>query len=124
MTTSKPANAALWALQALLALAFLGAGLAKLSGQPAMVETFDKIGVGQWFRYLTGAIEATCAVLLLFPRAAVYAALGLVVTMMGAVATHLLILGGSPVAPLALLVLSGVLAWGRREEMGAEVMGG
>jgi putative oxidoreductase len=43
-------NMALWALQILTAAAFLMAGFAKLSGQPTMVETFDKVGIGQWFR--------------------------------------------------------------------------
>jgi putative oxidoreductase len=33
-----------------------------------MVETFDKIGIGQWFRYVTGGIEVASAVLLLSPR--------------------------------------------------------
>ena len=30
-----------------------------------MVEMFDKIGLGQWFRYLTGGLEVTGAILLL-----------------------------------------------------------
>lgn len=49
--SSKAKNIALWSLQVLIAAAFLMAGFAKLSGQPMMVEMFEKIGVGQWFRY-------------------------------------------------------------------------
>ena len=65
---SKVKNIALWVPQVLTAAAFLMAGFAKLSGQPMMVETFDKIGIGQWFRYVTGGIEIASAILLLIPR--------------------------------------------------------
>jgi hypothetical protein len=33
----------------------------KLAGQPQMVEIFQAIGLGQWFRYVTGVIEAGSA---------------------------------------------------------------
>ena len=39
-----------WTLQILLAATFLAAGGAKLAGVPMMVQTFDQLGVGQWFR--------------------------------------------------------------------------
>ena len=38
-----------------------------------MVEMFDKIGVGQWFRYVTGLIEVGGAILMLVPGMARYA---------------------------------------------------
>src|ERR1700676_1723173 len=47
----------LWTLSGLVALAFLGAGGAKLAGVPVMVEMFGKVGLGQWFRYFTGLLE-------------------------------------------------------------------
>jgi len=47
----------LWVLQILLALQFAMAGLAKVFGDPAMVEMFATIGIGQWFRYVVGALE-------------------------------------------------------------------
>ena len=109
----KVKNIALWILQVLVAFAFLGAGFGKLSGQPMMVEMFDKLGLGQWFRYVTGAIELGSAILLLVPRLTFVGAGLLVCTMTGAVIAHLLKLGGSPVPPLVLLTLSGVIAWGR-----------
>jgi hypothetical protein len=106
-------NIALWVLQVLTAVAFLAAGFTKLSGQPMMVETFEKVGVGQWFRYLTGGIEVASAVLLLIPRLAAVGAALLVGTMAGAVLSHLLILGGSPVPALVLGCLAGLILWGR-----------
>ena len=66
--TSKPSkavNIAIWGVQILTALAFLAVGGSKLTGAPAMVDMFQKIGYGQWFRYLTGSLEVTGAVLLL-----------------------------------------------------------
>ncbi len=100
-----------WTLQIGAAAMFLFAGTHKLSGDPAMVQAFAAIGVGQWFRYVTGAIEIVAAVLLLVPSLALYGALALAITMTGAVVTHLFILGGSPVAALVLLVATVAIAW-------------
>jgi hypothetical protein len=49
-------SAGLWLVRGLLALAFAGAGGAKLYGVPMLVEEFQHIGLGQWFRYVTGAL--------------------------------------------------------------------
>ena len=106
-------NVALWALQILTAAAFLMAGFGSLSGYPMMVETFEKIGIGQWFRYVTGAIEITSAILLLIPRLAPVAAALLVCTMVGAVLSHLFLIGGSSVAALVLLCFAAIILWGR-----------
>ena len=110
---SRAKNAALWALQVLTAAAFLMAGFGKLSGQPMMVETFDKIGVGQWFRYVTGGIEVASAILLLIPRLTLVGAALLVCTMSGAVLSHLFLIGGSPVAAVVLLCFAAIILWGR-----------
>jgi DoxX-like family len=40
---------------------------AKLAGVPFMVELFDQIGIGQWFRLVTGVVEITGAIALVFP---------------------------------------------------------
>lgn len=110
---SKGKNIVLWVLQALTAAAFLMAGYAKLSGQPMMVETFEKVGAGQWFRYVTGGIEVASAILLLIPRLTPVGALLLVCTMCGAVVTHLALIGGSPLPAAVLGVLAGIILWGR-----------
>lgn len=89
-------------LRVLLTLAFVGAGGAKLAGVEMMVGTFDAIGVGQWFRYVTGAIEIGAAVLLWLPTRQVLAAAILGGTMVGAVLAHLLILGPSAVPAIVL----------------------
>ena len=108
-------NVALWVLQALLALQFAVGGFLKVGGNPAMVEMFADIGVGQWFRYLVGTLEIAGAVGVLIPRLSGLAALGLVCLMAGAALTNLAILGTSPLLPLVLLMVGALVAWGRRE---------
>ena len=88
---------ALWVVQIALAGMFLLAGGSKLLGTPAMVALFDTIGIGQWFRYVTGFIEVGSAIALLVPSIAVYGALALVPTMIAAVAAELFIVGDSAV---------------------------
>ena len=124
-TTSAPtvqrrrgATIALWVVQIGLAAMFLMAGGSKLAAAPTMVALFDAIGWGQWFRYVTGAIEASAAVALLIPAAAVYGAMLLVPTMIGAIAANLF-LGQSTIPPLVLLVVASAVAWVRRNELPA-----
>jgi len=108
---------ALWGVQIVLAGLFLLAGGSKLAGAAAMVALFDAIGVGQWFRYVTGGTEVVSAVALLVPSLAPFGAVALVATMIGAVATHLFIIGGSPALPVLLLLGSLVIAWARRDQL-------
>jgi putative oxidoreductase len=110
------ANIALWVLQALLALAFVGAASGKLLGKPEMVALFEAVGVGQWFRYVTGLMELTGALLIVVPRTKFFGAALLAMVMVGAVLTHLFILHSAPTAPAILLVLAGIVAWARRGE--------
>ena len=108
---------ALWSVQIVIAGMFLLAGGSKLAGAAAMVALFDAVGVGQWFRYVTGSIEVVSAIALLVPSSAPFGALALVATMVGAIATHLFIIGGSPAVPVILLVGSLVIAWARRGQL-------
>jgi putative oxidoreductase len=66
--TGRPLNILLWCVQALLALEFVGVSSAKLMGMPEMVALFTAVGFGQWFRYVTGLLELTGAVLIVVPR--------------------------------------------------------
>ena len=100
-----------WGLRILLALAFGAAGAAKLAGAPQMVQVFEAIGFGQWFRYVTGVVEVGGAVLLLVPATGFLGGLLLTATMAGAVATHLVLIGGSPVPAIVLALLSAFVTW-------------
>src|ERR1700751_5097167 len=56
-----------WVLQAIVATAFFAAGAAKLAGAAYMVQLFEQIGLGQWFRYATGVVEVVGALALIAP---------------------------------------------------------
>jgi uncharacterized membrane protein YphA (DoxX/SURF4 family) len=111
----KVRNVVLWVLQ-IPAAAMIGmAGAMKLSGQPQMVAMFGTLGLGQWFRYVTGGLEVLGAVMLLVPRLAGAGALLLCCVMVGAIATHLFVIGGNPAIPIVLLLVLAVIAWFRRD---------
>jgi uncharacterized membrane protein YphA (DoxX/SURF4 family) len=60
-------NIVVWVLRVLVAALFLFAAVMKLSGQPMMVQEFDTVGLGQWFRYFTGVLEFIGAIATLVP---------------------------------------------------------
>jgi uncharacterized membrane protein YphA (DoxX/SURF4 family) len=105
-----------WALRVFLALAFAAAGTAKLAGAAPMVLIFDHIGIGQWFRYVTGVVEIAGVVLLLVPSAGFIGGLLMAATMVCAVATHLLVIGGNPVPAVVLAVVAAIVAYRLRPE--------
>ena len=53
---------------------FLIAGGTRLAGAEMHIAMFEKIGLGQGFRYFTGGLEAISALLLLVPKTAAIAA--------------------------------------------------
>ena len=114
-STPKILNVVLWVLQIAAAGMFLMVGFLKLSGNPQLVALFESIGIGQWFRYLTGSLEIAGALLLLIPRTSGFGALMLAGVMVGAIVTHVFIVGGSPLAAVILLGVTGIVSWGRRE---------
>jgi putative oxidoreductase len=113
----------LWVAQIALASLFLLAGGSKLAGAPAMVTLFEAIGVGQWFRYVTGLIEVGSAIALFVPSLALFGAVALVATMLGAIATHVFVVGGSPAVPAVLLLAALVVVWARRGQLFAALPG-
>lgn len=86
---------AYWVLATLLAGAFGFAGFLKVSANPMEIEIFTRFGYPLWFMYVIGATELAGALGLIagrfidtrLPRAA---AMGLLVTMTGAIGTHLM----------------------------------
>jgi uncharacterized membrane protein YphA (DoxX/SURF4 family) len=112
--TRRPLSILLWCVQALLALEFVVVSSLKLMGMPEMVALFAAVGVGQWFRYVTGILELTGAVLIVVPRTGSIGAALLATIMLGAIIAHLFILRVPPTAPVVLLLLCGFVVWGRR----------
>jgi hypothetical protein len=109
---SKAFNIAFWVLQSLAAAAFLIAGATKHAGAIDLA-TFEKIGLGQWFRYFIGGLEVISAILIMVPRTAALAAAVLTITMIAAIGTHLFIVGPPPISAIVLLVATAAVAWYR-----------
>jgi putative oxidoreductase len=102
-------------LQVLLAGVLLNAGIGKYAGEAGPVETFEQVGLGQWFRYLIGTIEITSGVGLLIPPIAGLAALAACSVLIGAVAMEAFVLtDGNPITPAVLVGLLAVVAWHHR----------
>lgn len=117
--TGKALTVTLWIVQVLLAGMFFMAGGHKIAGDPQMVGLYDAIGVGQWFRYVTGILEIGGGILLLVPRVQAVGATVLSAVMLGAITTHLFILHNAPSLPLVLLVGLAFVLFGRREQLSA-----
>jgi putative oxidoreductase len=99
-------------LRVLLAAVLLRAGISKYAGVTATVETFDQVGLGQWFRYVIGTIEIAGGVGLLINPIAGLAALAAGSVLIGAVAMETFVLrDGNPITPAVLLALLAVVAW-------------
>ncbi|PZV38863.1 DoxX family protein [Mesorhizobium kowhaii] len=107
----------LTAIKVVLTLAFAAAGIAKLAGVDMMVQIFGAIGLGQWFRYLTGSIEII-GVVLLWVNGTQFIGAGLLLcTMIGALVAHTFVLGlGSAPPAVVLGVLAAVLVFTYRKQ--------
>jgi putative oxidoreductase len=116
-TPGKALNIALWTLQVLVALVYVAAGSGKLLANPDMLALFDAIGIGQWFRYVTGSLEVLGAILLIVPGMAASGAVLLSCVMAGAAVAHLTVLHTAPTAPVVLFALTALIAWGRRSQL-------
>ena len=90
---------AILSLRIVLGLLFLAIGTTKLSGTANTVPYFAAIGIGQWFRYLTGLLDLAGAALLCVPRWTCYGAILLACSV-----------GSATV--IAFTVLRGNLTWG------------
>jgi putative oxidoreductase len=110
---SKVLHLTLWMVQVLAAAVLCIAGGTKLAGADMHIAMFEKIGLGQWFRYVTGGLEVLGAILLLVPTTAAMGAVLLAAIMVGAMATHLFVIGGNPVPATVLLLMTLAVAWYR-----------
>ncbi|QDU86281.1 hypothetical protein Pla163_34320 [Planctomycetes bacterium Pla163] len=124
-TRSTRATVTTWIAQ-VVAAAILGQTLFfKFSGAPEAVALFEKLGVEPFGRIGLGVVELIAVVLLLVPRTAALGGALTVGLMVGAVASHLTVLGievegdGGTLFALALvtLVAGSITTWIRRGEL-------
>ncbi|MHA6765330.1 DoxX family protein [Streptacidiphilus sp. PAMC 29251] len=119
------ATRVVWTLQILIALFFaVASALPKLLALSSAVSSFDTIGAGSWFMYLTGALELSGAVALVLRPLAGSAALALIGLLVGAFITQMVAFHGDNAAfPVILMVPLAVIAWSRRRQTATLVSG-
>jgi len=106
-----------WVVRGGIALTFLLFGAGKLSAGPRApwVVFFSQVGIGQWFRYFTGAVEVLGAALVLFPRTVTAGVAALSCAMVGAILILVLVIRQPADAFISFAFLCGLLAfWMRR----------
>jgi len=112
---SRVKRAISWVVQILLAIFFVLAASGKLMSRPQWIEMFRNWGFPDKFYLVVGGLEVLGAVGLLIPRLTEYAAVGLIVLMIGAVATHLIHGEGLHVLrPLIFIVFLALVVYLRR----------
>ena len=107
--------AGIWVLRLLIGALFIFFGVMKFPDADGSmwVRVFEQIGFGQWFRYLTGVIEVAGGLLLFIPRATAVAVALLVPTILGALLTHIMVIGPQPASVILMILLFGILVIGR-----------
>ena len=83
----------IWLLRGLAALIMLQTLYFKFSAAPESVYIFSQLGIEPWGRLATGAMELIASVLILIPFTTVLGALLAVGIMVGAIFSHLFVLG-------------------------------
>jgi putative oxidoreductase len=83
-----PRRIGTWTLQAVVAAVFFAAGAMKLAAVPSEVQLFAQIGLGQWFRVVTGVVQIVGAFALVYPGLASIGSLWLGFTMFCAVVAN------------------------------------
>jgi uncharacterized membrane protein YphA (DoxX/SURF4 family) len=86
-------NPFLWICRILAAAIMLQTLYFKFTGAEESVYIFSQVGMEPHGRYATGVAELIAAVLILVPRTSLYGAFLATVLMLGAIGSHLFILG-------------------------------
>ena len=102
-----------WILRLGVAAVFFSVGTSKFGAHSSWIKIFDQIGLGQWFRYLTGVLQITGAALVLVPRTFLVGIAILACTMAGAVTVWLVVFHApdNAVIPAIILIALGVVAF-------------
>jgi len=98
----------IWLAIVLLALPMGAAGVGKLMGVPMLHQSFQLMGLPEWFGYFIGLCELSGAIGLLIPRLSAAAATGIVAIMLGAVGFHVAYTPLSAAVPALVLGLLAV----------------
>jgi putative oxidoreductase len=122
--TSEPKNpTARWktigfrVLRFVFAIFLLMGAVGKLAGIQQMVQLFDAVGLGQWFRIFTGLCELATAILIVFPATiGVGALLGFFV-MVGATIANIVVLHHDFIHSAIPAIIFAMIAWTYRGQL-------
>jgi uncharacterized membrane protein YphA (DoxX/SURF4 family) len=89
----KSKNVLLWACRIIAAVIMLQTLYFKFTGSRESVYIFTKVNMEPDGRYATGIAELVASILILIPKTSLLGALLALVIMIGAIASHILILG-------------------------------
>ena len=115
--TSRAQTTVLWVLRITMALVFLTTGLFKLTGQPLSIATFDAVGLGQWFRYVTGVMEVAGAILVVVPRVSPFGAILMFCVSVGAFVAAVTVLHIDFIHTIVLTVIAAYLIYAQRQRL-------
>ena len=101
-----------WILRLAVAAMFISIGRSKFDASSMWVKLFEQIGLGQWFRRLTGTLQIAGAILVLIPRTFVIGIALLACTMAGAAVIWIVRLGAPANAIIPMVVLVGLIGVG------------
>ena len=101
-------TAMIWFPRLVISVIFLQTLFFKFSAAPESIYIFERIGIEPWGRYTVGIIELASAVLILVPRVSWFGAFIAFEVMVGAIFSHLSILGVSVRGDNGLLF---IMAW-------------
>jgi putative oxidoreductase len=112
-----PRRIGTWILQGVVSAMFFAAGATKLAAAPFEVQLFAQIGLGQWFRVVTGVVQIVGAFALVYPGLASIGGLWLGFTMFCAVVANLAVLHTNPTPAIVLALLNALIVYLRRDEL-------
>jgi putative oxidoreductase len=98
-------------LSMLLSVVFLADAGIRIAGIEHLVPTFAKLVPGQGWHDVTAVFEVAGAFFLLIGVIRFYAAVSLACMTAGAMAKHLLVIGGDPIPAIVLFLLSTIVAF-------------
>lgn len=105
-----------WIMIVLLSAMMLMGGVMKLMGNPMVHESFATMGLPGWFGYFIGLAEVAGAIGLYLRFTSAWAAMGLLIIMLGAVYYHLVFSVPSAIPALVCAVFALLIAVARRKD--------
>ena len=96
----------MWGAQIVVAVIFLQTLFFKFTGAEEAVALFSALGVEPWGSILVGTMELFSGIMLLIPATAVYGAILVLVVVIGAILSHIFVLGIAFQGSYALFIMA------------------